>query len=109
MCCSGGLESIRAYRLIELLTRRFERNVDQSTSASYHIVALQGWLRMRLLFISVILVGTVAFLLVGLRSAVGMTPMHDVPHVCDWQSFVRLVVPSRITGMTSTSESRELR
>ena len=65
--CPGGLESIRAYRMLALLTRRFEVNVDMSSSATYHIVALQGWLRVRLLFISVCMVATVAFLLVGLR------------------------------------------
>jgi hypothetical protein len=64
---AGGLESVRAYRLLVLLLRRFERYVDGSTNAAFHMISLAGWLRVRLLFVSLFMVGTVAFLLVGLR------------------------------------------
>ena len=42
--------------------------MDGSSTASYHMISLAGWLRMRLLFVSVTLIGTVALLLVLLRS-----------------------------------------
>ncbi len=53
--------------MVDELERRFFRSVDESTAASYHMVALGGWLRVRLLFISMALVSACTLILVGTR------------------------------------------
>ena len=64
---AGGLDTIRAYRLHNLFRSRFHYLADYTTTASKYLVASTGWLRMRLVHISLLLVSACAFFVVGLR------------------------------------------
>lgn len=74
----GGLDTLRAYGLHELFRARFHYLTDYTTRAAKYLISATGWLRTRLLTLSLFLVAACVFFIVGMRFVRFLMVLHVI-------------------------------